>query len=255
MNRSSSGNNGRAPGKRTWTRRAHRWFGLAALVFVLLLSTTGIALNHTSAWHLDDTYVGWPWLLDAYGIDAPRPSASFAAGEHRATLLGGRLYVDGRELARDIETLAGIAATGESLAVATGTEVFLFAESGDLVERMDLSTALPAPIAAMGLVNGEVAVQSGSALFRFDRNLLNLQSAAAVPEDTVRWSAPSAVPPEKSARLQDLYRGRGITVERVLADLHSGRIFTRFGPLLMDLVAVLLIGLSITGLMMWLRRS
>lgn len=254
MNRSSNGNNGRAAGKRTWARRVHRWFGLAAAVFVLLLSATGIALNHTSAWHLDDSYVGWPWLLEAYGIDTPWPTVSFADGEHRATLLGGRLYVDGRELARSIETLAGVAATGDFVAVAAGSEVFVLADSGDLVERMDLGAALPAPIAALGLVDGRVAVRSGSALLRFDDSLLNLETATAVQEDAVRWSAASAVPRDKLARLQDLYRGRGITVERLLVDLHSGRIFTRIGPLLMDLVAVLLIGLSITGLMMWLRR-
>jgi hypothetical protein len=255
MNRSLNGNNGRAPGKRTWARRVHRWFGLAALVFVLLLSTTGIALNHTSAWHLDDTYVGWPWLLDAYGIDAPPPTASFADGEHRATLLGGRLYVDGRELARGIETLAGVAVTGEWVAVAAGREVFLLAESGDLVERIDPGAALPAPIAALGLADGRLALRSGSALLRFDESLLNVEMAAGLQDDAVRWSAPSTVPPDKLAHLQDLYRGRGITVERLLADLHSGRLFTRFGPLLMDLVAVLLIGLSITGLVMWLRHK
>lgn len=254
MNRSRNRNNGRAAGKRTWTRRVHRWSGLAAAVFVLLLSVTGVALNHSSAWHLDDTYVAWPWLLDAYGIEAPRPSASFAVGEHRATLLGGRLYFDGRELAKGIETLAGIAATGRLSAVAAGREVFLLAESGELVERMDLAAALPAPIAALGVVDGRVALRSGDALFRFDENLLNLEAAATLQGDTVHWSAPSAVPPKKLARLRDLYRGRGITVERLLADLHSGRLFTRFGPLLMDLVAALLIGLAITGLMMWLRR-
>jgi uncharacterized iron-regulated membrane protein len=39
----------------------------------------------------------------------------------------------------------------------------------------------------------------------------------------------------------------------VIADIHSGRIVTITGPYLMDAVAILLIILSITGVVMWLR--
>lgn len=255
MNRPSNGINGGAAARRTWFRRVHRWSGLAALLFVLLLSASGIALNHTSAWRLNERYVAWPWLLDAYGIEAPPPAASFAEGKHRATLLGGRLYLDNRELARGIERLTGMAATEGLLVVAAGTEVFLLTASGELVERMDVTAALPAFITAVGEADGRVAVQSGNTLFRFDENLMSLQAAPRSQHSSIRWSTSSAVPADELARLEDLYRGRGITVERVLVDLHSGRIFTRVGPLLMDLVAVLLIGLSVTGLMMWLRRG
>ena len=238
----------------TWLRRVHRWFGLSALVFLLLLATTGIALNHTAAWRLDETWVDWRWLLQAYGIEAPRPSVSFTASDTRATLLGGRLYVDGREIARNIGTLAGLAPSGGQVAVASDKEVFLLTASGELVERMDLDPALPAAITEVGLADGRVVLRTGAGLFRFDDDLLNLDPAPGLRPDDVQWSAPSAVPPDERARLQDLYRGRGITVERLLADLHSGRIFPRFGALLMDLVAVLLIVLGITGLVMWLRR-
>ena len=45
-----------------------------------------------------------------------------------------------------------------------------------------------------------------------------------------------------------------LTFERVLLDLHSGRIFGRAGPLVMDAAAVLFIALALTGFWMWLRR-
>ncbi|HSN52770.1 MAG TPA: PepSY-associated TM helix domain-containing protein, partial [Woeseiaceae bacterium] len=52
-----------------------------------------------------------------------------------------------------------------------------------------------------------------------------------------------------------LYRGRGVTVERVLDDLHSGRIFARAGTLVMDAVAVFMIVLSLSGFVLWLQRG
>ena len=50
--------------------------------------------------------------------------------------------------------------------------------------------------------------------------------------------------------LKSAWRGRGVTVERLLLDLHSGRIFSAAGPLLMDLVAVFLILLSVSGIIL-----
>ena len=255
MNRSLNGTNGGTPARRAWLRRVHRWFGLAALLFVLFLSVTGIALNHTSAWHLDERYLGWSWLLDAYGIEAPAPSASFAAGDHRATLVGGRLYMDGRELARGIEVLAGMVATGDLVVVASEKDAFLLTAKGELVERMSLRETLPTTIAALGIANDRVVLRSGNAVFRFDEQLVTPEPWVADVPAGVRWSTSTPPAPDQLAAIEDLYRGRGVTVERLLKDLHSGRILTRFGPLFMDAIAVLLILLSLTGLLMWMQRG
>ena len=47
----------------------HRRLGLTAALFVLLLATTGLALNHTDGLRLDERYVGAGWLLRWYGIE------------------------------------------------------------------------------------------------------------------------------------------------------------------------------------------
>jgi hypothetical protein len=42
--------------------------------------------------------------------------------------------------------------------------------------------------------------------------------------------------------------------ERVLFDVHSGRLFGRYGPWLMDIMAVLFVVLAVSGLVMARRR-
>lgn len=225
------------------------------MLFVLILSVTGIALNHSSAWQLDRSYVHWSWLLDAYGIEAPPPSASFAAGDHRVTLLGERLYFDGLELARNIDALTGAVATSQFLVIATNSEILILTTSGELVERISLAADLPAKIEAVGMVEDRVVVKSGNADFRFDEALVELEPWPDSGNTDARWATPSPLASDELATLQNLYRGRGLTVERLLTDTHSGRIFTRLGPYLMDAVAVILILLSLTGLLMWLQRT
>ena len=94
---------------RIWLRRGHRWLGVVLVLFVLLLGVSGIALNHASDWGLDRRHLDWPWLLDAYGIQAPAPTASFADGDLRATLIGERLFLDDEEIAEGVTGLAGLA--------------------------------------------------------------------------------------------------------------------------------------------------
>ena len=51
------------------------------------------------------------------------------------------------------------------------------------------------------------------------------------------------------------FRSQFLTLERIIVDGHSGRLFGLFGVLLMDLVAVLLILLSVSGVYIWLRKG
>ncbi|HKJ20122.1 MAG TPA: hypothetical protein VJ993_05635, partial [Woeseiaceae bacterium] len=59
-------------------------------------------------------------------------------------------------------------------------------------------------------------------------------------------------PPDATelAALDAAWRGRGLTVERMVLDLHSGRIFDMSGVLLMDLVALCMIVLGLSGLLL-----
>ena len=95
-----------------WLSRWHRWFGVGSIVFILLLSVTGIALNHSDDLNLDSRYLRSPWLLEWYGIDVPDPESSFVAAPHRVTLIGERLYYDDSELMSGISTLVGMVSRG-----------------------------------------------------------------------------------------------------------------------------------------------
>ena len=41
----------------------HRRVGLLAIVLVIILAITGIMLNHTERFKLDETYINNSWLL------------------------------------------------------------------------------------------------------------------------------------------------------------------------------------------------
>ena len=52
-------------------REWHRKLGIIAAFFIIFLSLSGVALNHTTALSLDHQPITDKWLLDHYGIAPP----------------------------------------------------------------------------------------------------------------------------------------------------------------------------------------
>jgi hypothetical protein len=213
--------NGNGNGK---YRRFHRRFGATLVAFVLFLSITGIALNHSSDLGLDRKYISWSWLLDAYGLEAPKPYA-------------GRVVVEPMVVVGDGQTAHVLLTTGE------------------LVESIDLGGFLPGDIERVGRVQDRVVLQSGGQLFQSDADVSLFESWEGEATDEIEWSSEIAADTAGLETLQTAWRGRGVTAERVLLDLHSGRIFALPGRLVLDIIGLGLIVLSISGLVLAGRRS
>ena len=243
-----------APAQRCLSR-VHRWLGLGSVAFVVLLSVTGIALNHAGQLNLDGHYLQSPWLLEWYGIAVPPPQASFTAAGHRVSLIGERLYYDNNELTDGIPTLVGAVSTPSFIAIATPTDVLFVTPDGMLVERIDTQAFLPGDVTAIGVAGAALFLRGGDYLYETDENLLMFSPRVEFDVADIQWPVPSAIPQSDLAILQGLYRGRGLSLERVILDLHSGKVLTRVGPILMDAVGIILIVLSVVGLLMWAGRD
>lgn len=241
----------RKPRRASRLRSLHRWFGLAALVFVLLLSLTGIALNHAAELRLDQRIIEARWLLDWYGLNTPDPAAVYGVGADRVSLFGNRLYLNGQEAARGISELAGALAWDGLIVAATGESLIYLSPAAEQVERIELGAELPGPIVRFGKAGHVFVVTSAGRDLAFDERDLSIEplDAGVAPD----WSDTAPLAPELADAIARQYRGPGISLERLLYDLHSGRLFARAGAFAMDLVGLLLVALSVSGLWIWLR--
>ncbi len=189
------------------------------LVFIVFLSLSGIALNHANDFGLDQRYIRWPWLLEAYGMKAPSPYAGSVS-------------------------LAALVVVGE------GQRVHVLLDTGELIESFDLSAILPGEIERVGKAGDRAVLDSRGILYRSDRDVTVFEPWTAGADSEVGWSTEVDRDTTGLEALQTAWRGQGLTIERVLLDLHSGRIFALPGRLLLDLVAVAMILLGVTGLVL-----
>jgi hypothetical protein len=228
--------------------RWHRRLGLVAAVFALLLAVTGIALNHTPELGLDRSFVDWPWLNRAYGDLSSDPPA-FQLGEHwLSRSADGRVYLDTREVAPCNGDLVGALAAEGLVYAACARELLLITAAGELVESITDSTGLPSPLTGIGLAGGEVAVQAAGNWWLADLELADF-SARAPAGEVISQAASGHLPTQVREGIPA--PAAWLSWERLLLDVHSGRVLGRLGVLWVDLVGVLVCSLAGSGIAMW----
>lgn len=230
----------------------HRYLGLIATALVLVLAVTGLALNHTRALQLDQRHVDNKMVLRWYGIETPRPGRAYRSSGHTILRIGDGVYVNDNKVGETSEQLVGAVDAGAALVVAAAQTVWLLTHEGQLIERLDQRAGIPGPLRALGLTpDGRAAVRTAEGVYIADATLLSWSPGGG---RGVRW-ARAVEPSDKLVRtLARRRRGQGLTAERVMLDVHSGRILGPWGPYVMDGAALLMVLLAGTGTWMWYRN-
>lgn len=237
--------------------RWHRYMGLSVAGAVLLLTVTGILLNHTEDLQLDEHYVERPFILDWYGIEAPQISHSYCGADHCISQMGSSLYFDARRLDGQVQHLIGTIRLPEILVIAVDDSLLLLSPAGEQIERLGEGDGIPNGIKGVGLsADGSLIVKTmGGTHHRADAQLLEWSPWQKGGDIGVRWSQPTPLPSQLQGSLSSSSRSKTISVERLLLDLHSGRFFGRYGPLIIDSSAIVLVLLALTGFRMWWRHA
>lgn len=229
----------------------HRFVGIAGALFFLLLAATGLTLVHVDDLALSKRYVTAGWLLDLYGISPPAPTTGFSVGGRHVVAMDTSLYLDDRHIGSSTPP-TGVLQLGDRLFVAQSDYLLVYDLAGDLVEKVPA----PSPIHALGSFDGGLVAQTPGGLSAINEDALAFEALRLDSSDTdIEWSQPAALPDALARRVLEVHRGRILSFERVMLDLHSGRIFGAWGLWFFDLIAIALALLAITGIVLWAQRA
>jgi hypothetical protein len=221
------------------------------LVFVFLISLSGLILNHADGLGLSRLAAG-PMLLKIYAVDVPPIDSAFLAGEVTFATSSGTLFANGNALAGSSANLSGAVEFDEMLVIATSNEFLITTKDGNLIERY--GPELHGAINKLGTDGRQIVVMVDDGLFVFDAAQMNLSSAPQRTVNDLAWSQPITLDQEQAKRVGTASLAQSMNWERVLLDFHSGRILPTVGRYIADLTALSLLYLCISGIVLWTRR-
>lgn len=230
-------------------RRWHRRIGVTAALFVLLLALSGVVLNHPGIGGLDKRKVHSALLARWYGFELQAPRSVYAAGGHRLAWGNGCWLLDGRRIAEDAPAPVGMVQFDGHLYVATPDGLFEYGPDYALVEKMSAAALPTLPVQALGTSAERLVLRGPHASFATSDGLRWQPAAAA----HAAWSTPQPIPAAAGAELAERLVP-GISLQRLLADVHSGRILGTRGPWIVDALALSLAVLALTGVWLFSRR-
>jgi hypothetical protein len=232
----------------------HRWLGIVSALFLLSLSITGLALNHTELLRLDQITIRHSAILERYGMAGGSEISAYRIHATQTLAhLDGQLFYNSTPLASGRQPLGII--EGDPLSVIATSDALLYiAANGELIETVSNSQLPYHTLSAVGRTDSDSAVLvSDDGPFTADADWLTFDryqgsyTVDSLPRIDLDAAAANAI--------LDAFQGGGVSLYRVLLDLHSGRLFGWGGRTVMDLSAIAIIILILSGIGGWLRKS
>lgn len=229
----------------------HRRVGITVIVFITLLSCTGLMLNHTEKLSMSKIYIQGEWLLSWYDIRPNQPTTAFKLDGDWISRVGNRIYFNNRELSEQSDTLIGAIKLNGIIVVALKDHLLLLTKEGELIEKLSGLEGVPAGMSAIGVMGTDrLVIKAAHGYYLTDIEALEWEEHKNIQAN---WSVVAELPQETYEQLLQLYRGKGLSLERIILDLHSGRFLGTLGVYLVDIAALLFLFLAITGAWMWLK--
>jgi len=233
--------------------KVHKIVGLFVCLVLIHLSVTGIILNHTDKLNLNQTKISWDWLLKAYGIGVPETQAAFAIDEDFFHQTNYQIFMNTRSITRVKSKLVGVIDFDDQFIVSTTENIILVNKLGEFIKKIKLPKNLIGKINKIGPYSNGIIIEINKNKFVSDRNIKNWEPINN-PE-IVEWSTESKIPEDINNQIKAYYVGEGISIEQIILDLHSGVIFKGVGKLFMDIIALLLILMSVSGGWIWFVKK
>ena len=224
----------------------HRYVGLGICIFLVHLAITGIFLNHSIGLRLDKTFITWPWLLNQYNLTVPEPANIFTIGKNNFSTIDGEVFFNDKPIFLAEEDLLGVSQNQDTFILASSSTITMISNDGYIINKENV---LPFTVKNIGIFGDEIVINDS------EDKIWSSESINGVWELTqnraVQWSMEGSITPINHEKIRKYFVGDGVSLEQVILDFHSGAIFQKAGKLFFDIISILLIILSFTGIWLW----
>ena len=229
----------------------HKFTGIAVCIFLIHLSITGIFLNHTEDLGLDEKYTASPMILALYNISIPSQKESFLVDDIFISRFGDQVFMDNQPIIKNENPIMGAAFSNQILAIAFPNEMVLVTQEGELIESISSNAELPENIQKLGVSQDILFLKTSDQVWQSSDQAQTWELSDSNFND---WSNEVVMSDQQTKHIEMYFSGKGVSLEQFFLDLHNGNIIKNFGKWFLDLIAIFLLLISISGIWIWLRK-
>lgn len=242
----------RTPLQRRLPRLLFRWhkrIGVAASLFVLWLAFSGVLLNHSGDLKLGLRELHSTALARWYGLHFQLPTQVYTTSHHWLASTDQAWLLDGQQSIPSADGPQGLAECGDLLAVASRSQLHLFTAEGEPLETLTSANLPLGKISQIGQGCAGIALSDGQQI------LTSKDGIQWVPcGETIQWSVPVPIQDTQLSQIQSRLIP-AVSLEKLLQDLHSGRFFGPYGVYFVDVIALGLSLLALSGVWLYWRLN
>ena len=229
----------------------HRRIGLFAVLFIIFLVLTGIALQHSDDLNLPSKFLTNTWLLNYYGI-RPNHITTYQLSDQTISHAGETIYLSGKPTDVHTDALHGAVVTHDQIVLATSDSIIVCDHNGSILDEFTTLDGLSeAPLGIALTDQQDLVIRGANAYWMGNSDFTKWHMFEG---SNLEWATPSAPSSVLRSMIESYDMGMQISLERFLLDAHSGRFFGKYGVYVIDAAAILVLTLSITGIWLWFTR-
>ena len=190
-------------------------------------------------------------ILSLYNISIPSQKESFLVDDIFISRFGDQLFMDNQPIIKSENPITGVTLSNQVLFIAFPNEMVLLTQEGELIERISSTAELPENIQKLGVSEDILYLKTPDQLWQSRDQAQAWELSDSNFND---WSNDVIMPDEQTKQIEMYFSGKGVSLEQFFLDLHNGNIIKNFGKWFLDLIAIFLLLLSISGIWIWLRK-
>lgn len=235
-------------------RKLHKYIGFTFSLFILHLTVTGTLLTYPHTFKIENTYIHNYYILKKYNMDTYKDVRQFENGDDTIIIIKNNVYLDEKFIDKFQENILGAIYNRNNKKLYILTKkvitVYIFEEINEIKEIKDILVIENSyDLNKVGIyqTNNEIVFNQNKKYFKIDKGDVMKISEIINDEYNLNWmtiSVPSKILAKKYLRL---HQGNGVSMTRILTELHNGKFFGSIFTLILFISSLSLVFLTLSS--------
>lgn len=234
-------------------RKLHKYIGFTFSLFILHLTITGILLTYPETFKIKDAYLNNYFILKKYNMETYEDVYGLKNTEDQVITIKNNVYINSKFIDKFNEKILSLLyhknqgkvyILSKSL---VGIYIFeTFDQEIEIKDIISIQNIENLNSIGLDLSSKEILFKNDSQYFKIKENkLLDFSPNKSIAN--IEWSNVSTVDKELAKNYLKIHQGEGVSLTRVLTELHNGKFFGSIFTLILFISSLSLVFLTLSS--------